>query len=99
MNEGDRTIDLIAQAVGILSGYKDTKGAYIVTSDTAKRAILEGLGLEIGSGTSALRTLEELRHRATRPLDTPHYGCRTRTLPCSAKGPYGYRNAGDCGNR
>ena len=69
MNEGDRTIDLIAQAVGILSGYKDTKGAYIVTSDTAKRAILEGLGLEIGSGTSALRTLEELRHRATRPLD------------------------------
>jgi len=62
-------IDLIARAAGILSGYRDTQGAYVETSNTAKRAVLEGLGLEIASGTSSLRTLEELQYRATLPLD------------------------------
>jgi (1->4)-alpha-D-glucan 1-alpha-D-glucosylmutase len=66
---GVSTIDLIARTAGILSGYKDTEGAFIETSDSAKRAVLEGLGLEIGNDTSALRTLEELRYGATRPLD------------------------------
>jgi hypothetical protein len=63
------TIDLIARAVGILSGYRDIEGAYIETSDTAKRAVLEALGLEIANRTSARRTLEELRSRAALPLD------------------------------
>ena len=69
MSEGDRTIDLIARAAGILSGYRDTQGAYIETSNAAKRAVLEGLGFETASGPSALRTLEELQYRAAMPLD------------------------------
>jgi (1->4)-alpha-D-glucan 1-alpha-D-glucosylmutase len=69
VTRGASTIDLIARAVGILSGYRDIEGAYIETSDTAKRAVLEALGLEIADRTSARRTLEELRSRAALPLD------------------------------
>jgi (1->4)-alpha-D-glucan 1-alpha-D-glucosylmutase len=68
--KGDSAIDLVARAAGILSGYKDTNGAYIETSHSAKRAVLDALGFEIGSSTSVLRTLEELRYGATRPLDS-----------------------------
>src|SRR4029450_9237126 len=46
VTKGDSTIDLIARLAGILSGYRDTKGAYIETSDTAKRGVLEALGLD-----------------------------------------------------
>lgn len=69
MTNGSRPIDLIARSAGILSGYRDTKGGYVETSDIAKRAMLEGLGLDISSDTAALRTLEELRSRAALPLD------------------------------
>jgi hypothetical protein len=69
VTNGSRPIDLIARSAGILSGYRDTKGAYVETSDIAKRAVLEGLGLDISSDTAALRTLEELRSRAALPLD------------------------------
>jgi (1->4)-alpha-D-glucan 1-alpha-D-glucosylmutase len=71
----DSTVDLIARLAGILSGYRDTKGAYVETSDTAKRAVLEGLGLDISSDTAALRTLEELQSRAALPLDPVVTAC------------------------
>src|SRR5262249_51150236 len=61
---GERTIDLIARAAGLLSRYKDTYGACVETSDTAKRGVLDALGLEIGSPASARRTLAELRFGA-----------------------------------
>jgi hypothetical protein len=50
VTKGGSTIDLIARLAGILSGYRDTKVAYVETSDIAKRAVLEALGLDISSG-------------------------------------------------
>jgi (1->4)-alpha-D-glucan 1-alpha-D-glucosylmutase len=69
VTESDSIIDLIARLAGILGGYRDTKGTYVETSDSAKRAVLESLGLDIASDTAAVRTLEELQSRATLPLD------------------------------
>src|SRR6202007_1848670 len=57
------------RAAGLLSGYRNIEGAYVETSNTAKRAVLEGLGLQIADSASARRTLEELRSRAALPLD------------------------------
>jgi (1->4)-alpha-D-glucan 1-alpha-D-glucosylmutase len=69
VTRGASTIDLIARAAGLLSGYRNIEGAYVETSNTAKRAVLEGLGLQIADSASARRTLEELRSRAALPLD------------------------------
>jgi hypothetical protein len=86
VTKDDGTIDLIARLAGILSGYRDTKGAYIETSDHAKCAVLEGLGLDISSGTAALSTLEELQSRAAQPLDPVVTACELepRLIPLRA---------------
>jgi len=57
MNDHDDIVGQIAELVGIAERFRDQTGAVVETRFSSKRAILEGLGLQITSEAEARETL------------------------------------------
>ena len=68
MKAADKSLDELANAAGILSGYRDQARVAVETSLAARTAVLQGLGFDVSSASAVRDALADLHARRNRPV-------------------------------